>query len=41
MGGIIRKHHKHVGFGEWMRIALPATIAALVVSSAFIWFVFS
>ncbi|OHB57154.1 MAG: hypothetical protein A2Y12_13480 [Planctomycetes bacterium GWF2_42_9] len=36
--GIIKKHGYEVSFKEFVRIGLPFTIAAVLLSSAFVWF---
>jgi Na+/H+ antiporter NhaD/arsenite permease-like protein len=38
--GIVKKQGHHVKFMQFVKIGLPFTIAAVIASAAFIWFVF-
>jgi len=38
--GILKKQGYHVRFMEFVRIGFPFTIAAVIASSIFVWFVF-
>jgi Na+/H+ antiporter NhaD/arsenite permease-like protein len=39
--GLLRKKNYHVKFGDFVRIGLPFTIAAVTAAYIFIWFVWS
>ncbi len=39
--GMLRKRGHDVSFGEFMKIGLPFTLAAVISASAFIWFIWA
>jgi Na+/H+ antiporter NhaD/arsenite permease-like protein len=39
--GFLKKHHHSVSFGEFMKMSIPFTIAAVVASSIFVWVVWA
>ena len=39
--GIVKKQGHHIGFMQFVKIGLPFTIAAVLASTIFIWFIFS
>jgi Na+/H+ antiporter NhaD/arsenite permease-like protein len=39
--GIVRKQGHETTFGEFVRIGLPFTVAAVLASSLFVWFIFA
>jgi Na+/H+ antiporter NhaD/arsenite permease-like protein len=39
--GILNKEGRHVSFGQFARIGVPFTLAAVLVGATFIWFVWS
>jgi Na+/H+ antiporter NhaD/arsenite permease-like protein len=38
---LVKKAGRHVGFGEWIRIAGPFTVLTTIASSLFVWFVWA
>jgi Na+/H+ antiporter NhaD/arsenite permease-like protein len=40
-GGILKRHHHHLRFWEWVKMAVPATLASVAVSAVFVWLFFS
>jgi len=37
--GMLRKHRYHVSFGDFVRIGLPFTLAAVGAAYVFLWFI--